>query len=377
MGLEIRDWGSACDAARPPFLPSSLPPIILSSHRRPPVSTQQLNFGIIGAGRIGQVHAESLCQRLPQANVLAIADIFGDAARAAAERFRIPYATDNVAELLENPAIDAIAICSSTPTHAPLMIAAARAGKHIFCEKPIALDLAAIDSALAAVEASGVKLQIGFNRRFDSNFQRIRLGVAAGEIGVPHILRITSRDPAPPPIEYIRASGGIFLDMTIHDFDMARFLLADEVEEVYAQGGVMIDPAIGAAGDIDTAVISLRFRNGALGVIDNSRQAVYGYDQRVEVFGSAGALAAQNNTPHRVTASTSGGVAQAKPLYFFLERYMDSYVAEMRAFCDAIRNDQPTAVSGVDGRIPVVIGLASWKSYREKRPVRLDEITVS
>jgi len=340
------------------------------------VSSQQLNFGIIGAGRIGQVHAESLCYRLPQANVLGIADISGDAARSAAARFRIPHATDNPAELLANPAIDALAICSSTPTHAPLMIAAAQAGKHIFCEKPIALGLAQIDEALAAVDAAGVKLQIGFNRRFDSNFQRIRQGIADGEIGTPHILRITSRDPAPPPIGYIAASGGIFLDMTIHDFDMARFLLADEVEEVYAQGGVMIDPAIGGAGDIDTAVITLRFRGGAIGVIDNSRQAVYGYDQRVEVFGSGGSLTAGNNTAHRVTSSTGAGVSQAKPLHFFLERYMDSYVAEMQAFCDAILTDQPTAVSGVDGRIPVVMGMASWKSYREKRPVRLEEIGV-
>ncbi len=339
------------------------------------MSSRQLNFGIIGAGRIGQVHAESLCFRLPQANVLAIADISGDAARSAAARFHIPHATDDPAEVLANPAIDAIAICSSTPTHAPLMIAAAQAGKHIFCEKPIALGLAQIDEALAAVDTAGVKLQIGFNRRFDSNFQRIRQGISDGEIGTPHILRITSRDPAPPPIGYIAASGGIFLDMTIHDFDMARFLLADEVEEVYAQGGVMIDPAIGGAGDIDTAVVTLRFRGGAIGIIDNSRQAVYGYDQRVEVFGAGGSLAAGNNTPHRVIASTSAGVAQAKPLYFFLERYMDSYVAEMRAFCDAILADQPTAVSGVDGRIPVVMGMASWKSYWEKRPVRLDEIT--
>jgi len=337
--------------------------------------TQQLNFGIIGAGRIGQVHAESLCFRLPQANVLAIADIYADAAQAAAARFHIPQATDNPADILDNPAIDAIAICSSTPTHAPLISAAAQAGKHIFCEKPIALDLTPIDESLAAVKAAGVKLQIGFNRRFDSNFQRIRRGVAEGEIGAPHILHIISRDPAPPPIDYIAASGGIFLDMTIHDFDMARFLLADEVEEVYAQGGVMVDAAIGDAGDIDTALITLRFRSGAIGVIDNSRQAVYGYDQRVEVFGAAGSLMAGNNTPHRVVSRTAAGVTQAKPLYFFLERYMDSYVAEMRAFCEAVVQDQPTPVSGEDGRVPVQMGLACWKSYREKRPVRLDEIT--
>jgi myo-inositol 2-dehydrogenase/D-chiro-inositol 1-dehydrogenase len=198
--------------------------------------------------------------------------------------------------------------------------------------------------------------------------------VAAGEIGQPHLVRITSRDPEPPPIPYIKVSGGIFLDMTIHDFDMARYLLQSEVSEVYAAGGVMVDPAIGQAGDIDTAVITLHYENGAIGSIDNSRQAVYGYDQRVEVFGSKGGIIVGNNRPHNAVLSNAGGVQEARPLYFFLERYNDSYIAEMRAFIQSILDDTPPPVTGIDGRLPVVMGLAAWKSYRENRPVRLDEI---
>lgn len=336
--------------------------------------TTLLTLGIIGAGRIGRVHAESITRRLSSAKVLAVSDVFDEAAQRCAADFAIPAAYPDHRAILDDPAIDAIVICSSTDTHTRLISEAAEAGKHIFCEKPIALDLAEIDRALATVERCGVKLQIGFNRRFDSNFHHLHEVIQRGAIGTPHLLRITSRDPVPPPIAYIKVSGGIFLDMTIHDFDMARYLIGSEVEEVYAAGAVLVDPAIGEAGDIDTAVITLRFANGALGIIDNSRQAVYGYDQRAEVFGSAGAVEAQNKTPHNTIHSTAGGVQQAQPLYFFLERYMDSYAAEMRAFIEAIRNDTPPLVTGRDGRAPVVIGLAAWRSYREKRPVRLAEI---
>lgn len=336
--------------------------------------SQTINFGIIGAGRIGTVHAESLVTRLANAHVLAISDISLEAAQKCATRFSIPLATRNHRELLENPAIDAVIICSSTDTHTQLICEAAEAGKHIFCEKPIALDLQAIDKALATVARCGVKLQIGFNRRFDSNFRHIQETVAAGAIGTPQLVRITSRDPAPPPIAYIKVSGGIFLDMTIHDFDMARYLIGCDVEEIYAAGGVMVNPAIGEAGDIDTAVVTLRYTNGAIGVIDNSRQAVYGYDQRAEVFGSAGAIESQNKTPHNTIQSTAAHIQTVNPLYFFLERYMDSYVAEMRAFIESIQNDTQPLVSGLDGRIPVVMGLAAWKSYREHRPVKLSEI---
>lgn len=337
--------------------------------------TAKINVGIIGAGRIGRVHAENLAYRIPEARILAVSDVFLEAAEKCAADYQIPAAFKDHRAILENKDIEVVVICSSTDTHAQFISEAAAAGKHIFCEKPIALDLAKIDEALAAVERNQVKLQIGFNRRFDPNFKQARDQVAAGKIGTPHILRITSRDPAPPPLEYVKVSGGIFLDMTIHDFDMARYLMGSEVEEVYAAGAVLVDPAIGAAGDVDTALITLRFANGALGAIDNSRKAVYGYDQRVEVFGSEGVVVVANNTPHRAVLSNAEGVHSALPLYFFLERYTEAYVAEMKAFIEAIRQNTPPSVTGLDGRIPVVIGLAAWKSYREKRPVKLNEIS--
>ena len=336
--------------------------------------TDQINVGLIGAGRIGRVHAKNLAYRIPQARLVAVADVFLEAAQKCAADYQIPQITQNPQDIFSNDEIDAVIICSSTDTHARFISDAANAGKHIFCEKPIALNLAVIDRALNDVERSGVKLQLGFNRRFDPNFKAARNAVAEGKIGNPHILHIISRDPSPPPIEYIKLSGGIFMDQTIHDFDMARFLIGDEVEEIYAAGGVMVDPAIGEAGDIDTAIITLKYKNGVIGVIDNSRQAVYGYDQRVEVFGSKGSITVANNTPNSAVISNAKGVHSANPLYFFLERYMDAYAAEMEAFIECIQQDAPPPVTGIDGRIPVVMGLAAWKSYRENRPVKLNEI---
>jgi len=303
-----------------------------------------------------------------------VSDLDLAAAQKCAADFAIPRALSDHRAILDDKTIEAVLICSSTDTHAQFISEAAEAGKHIFCEKPIALDLAKIDQALATVERSRVKLQIGFNRRFDPNFKAARELVMAGKIGRPHLVRITSRDPAPPPSEYIKVSGGIFLDMTIHDFDMARYLLGSEVEEIYAAGGVLVDPAIGQAGDIDTAVITLRYANGAIGAIDNSRRAVYGYDQRVEVFGSEGGVVVDNNRPHNAVYSNADGIHAAKPLYFFLERYTESYVAELKAFINCILEDQQPPVTGLDGRIPVVMGLAAWQSYRQNRPVRLEEI---
>ena len=334
---------------------------------------QQINIGVIGAGRIGTLHAEHLVFRVPGANVVAVSDIDEEAARRCAARFGVPVAVREYAALLENDEIEAVVICSSTNTHAQMIEDAAAAGKHIFCEKPIDFSLARIDRALKAVERAGVKLQIGFNRRFDANFRRIREAIVEGQIGTPHILRITSRDPAPPPLPYIRVSGGMFLDMTIHDFDMARYLIGSEVQEVYAVGEVRVDPEIGKAGDIDTAIITLRFANGVLATIDNSRQAVYGYDQRVEVFGSSGMVSTENNTPNRTTFSDARGVHAALPLYFFVERYTDSYIAEMAAFVRCIQEDTPPPVTGLDGRAPVVIGRAAQTSLAEGRPVRLEE----
>jgi myo-inositol 2-dehydrogenase/D-chiro-inositol 1-dehydrogenase len=333
-----------------------------------------LRVGLIGAGRIGRVHAESIAHRLADATVTAVTDVSRSAAEQVAARFGIGRVCASSVELLESPDIDAVLICSSTDTHAQLIAAAAEAGKHIFCEKPIAPELAEIDAALAAVERSGVKLQVGFNRRFDSSFARVRQAIVAGEIGTPSLLHIISRDPAPPPIEYIRVSGGIFRDMTIHDFDMARFLVGDEVESIYVEGAVHVDPAIGEAGDLDTALIVLRFRNGVIGTIDNSRRAVYGYDQRVEVFGSGGSISTGNCYPNQAVLSTAQSISRDLPLNFFMERYAESFTREIASFVAAVREDKPTAVTGFDGRMPVVMALAARRSYDEKRPVRLAEI---
>ena len=333
-----------------------------------------IKVGVIGAGRIGKIHAENLATRIPGVVVEAIADVNLVAAQELADKLHVPHAYSDYKKIMEDKSIEAVAICSSTNTHADLMIEAAAAGKHIFCEKPVDHSLEKIDRAIAAVKQAGVKSQIGFNRRFDPNFKKLRDLVQQGKIGELHILRITSRDPAPPPAEYVKLSGGMFLDMTIHDFDMARYLSGSEVEEVYAAGGVMVDPAIGVAGDIDTAIIMLKFANGAIGTIDNSRKAAYGYDQRAEVFGSGGMAATANNTPNSSVYSDAEGVHSEKPLYFFLERYMESFTAEMRDFITAIREDEPTPVSVEDGLKPVIIAMAAKKSLEENRPVRLTEI---
>lgn len=333
-----------------------------------------IRVGVIGAGRIGKIHARNLATCIPGARVSIIADPIEGAAGELAEQLHVPTATADYREVIDNPEIDAVAICSSTNTHAQMMIEAAQAHKHIFCEKPIAYDLAKIDEALAEVEKAGVLLQIGFNRRFDPNFKKVREMIAEGKIGDPHILRITSRDPAPPPIEYVKVSGGIFFDMTIHDFDMARFLMGSDVEEIYAAGGVLVDPLIGLAGDIDTAVVTLRFKNGAIGTIDNSRKAVYGYDQRVEVFGSGGVVLTHNETPDMHVYGNGEGMHSARPLYFFLERYAQSFVDELQTFVECVRKGNRPPVTGIDGRIPVVMAMAATKSVKEGRPVKLSEV---
>ncbi len=329
-----------------------------------------LAIGLIGAGRIGRIRAEHLAYRISGAALATVADVSLDAARACAAACRVPTAVGDYRAILADPAIDAVVICAATDTHAAIIADAAAAGKHIFCEKPIALTLDETDRALAAVGRAGVGLQIGFNRRFDANYRRVRQAVERGEIGRPETLRIVSRDPSPPPLDYLAHSGGLFLDMTIHDFDMARFLIGSEITELYVAAGVLVDPAIGAAGDLDTAVIVLTFANGTIGTIENSRRAVYGYDQRVEVFGSGGAIRTDNDYPNTAIVSTGEGVRRDLPRHFFLERYAESYRAELQAFVDAILDERPPPVSGADGRIAVVLGLAARQSHDEHRPVR-------
>src|SRR5512136_2583551 len=269
-----------------------------------------LRVGVIGTGRIGVLHARNLAGKIPGVRLEAVSDVVAAAAEKCAAELGVATATTDHRRILDRKDIDAVVICSSTDTHSRLIGEAAEAGKHIFCEKPIDFDLKRIDEALAKVKKAGVKLQVGFNRRFDPSFQRVHDLVASGGVGTPHLLRITSRDPSPPPIAYVKVSGGIFLDMTIHDFDMARYLVGREVTELYAAGGVLVDPEIGRAGDIDTAVVTLRFEGGAIGTIDNSRRSVFGYDQRVEVFGSGGMAEAGNAFPNTVTLSDGRSVGR-------------------------------------------------------------------
>ena len=334
-----------------------------------------INIGIIGVGRIGKIHAENIVSFMSQGRLKAIADLnLTPEIQAWAKNLGVATIVKDPAALLADKDIQAVLICSSTDTHADFVVQAAKAGKHIFCEKPVDLTVAKVRAALDAVKKAGVKLQVGFNRRFDHNFRRVRELVESGAVGAPQLIKISSRDPAPPPPAYVAVSGGIFLDMTIHDFDMARFQAGSEVVEVYAAGAVLVDEAIGKAGDVDTAIVTLRFANGALGVIDNSRKAAYGYDQRVEVFGGKGSAAAENDAPSTVKLSCDSGVIGEKPLYFFLERYKESFIAEMRAFLDAVAGDKPTLVTGEDGLADLRVGLAAKLSLAERRLVKLSEI---
>jgi myo-inositol 2-dehydrogenase/D-chiro-inositol 1-dehydrogenase len=335
----------------------------------------QIVLGMLGAGRIGRVHAKCIKSYIPNARVKSVADAFlNDDMRNWAKAEGIGNITKNPEELIADPEIDAILICSSTNTHADLIKKAVRAGKHIFCEKPVDLDLKTIIETMEIVEKSKVKFQIGFNRRFDHNFAKIREAVVAGAIGVPQVLKITSRDPAPPPMDYVKVSGGLFLDMMIHDFDMARFIMGCEVVSLSASGAVLIDENIGKAGDVDTAIVMLTFENGALGVIDNSRKAVYGYDQRVEVHGPKGCCRTENDTPTRVVLETVDGVGTDKPFHFFLERYFEAYGSEMKHFIESVANDKPIICGVKDAIMPVVMGLAAKKSLIERREVKLSEI---
>ena len=335
---------------------------------------KQLNIGIIGAGRIGKVHMQSITYNVPSARVLGITDVFKDGLQELADKYGIEKVYEDYKEMLADKDIDAVLVCSSTDTHADISIEAAKAGKHVFCEKPVDLTPEKVKAVIEAVEKAGVKLQVGFNRRFDHNFAQVRSLINEGKVGDLELIKITSRDPEPPSAEYAAVSGGMFLDMTIHDFDMARFLAGCDVTEVYVNATCLVDPAIGEAGDVDTAIINLKFENGALGVIDNSRRAAYGYDQRIEVFGSLGAAMAANDTPTNVTVMNADGVTTDKPLYFFLERYMQSFRDEMIQFVDAVQNDKPTPTTGLDGLNSILVALAAKKSVAEGRAVKISEI---
>ncbi len=334
-----------------------------------------INIGIIGAGRIGKVHCESIMCYVKGATVKTVADPFmNQETEKWLKDMGVEKTTKDYRDILNDKDIDAVLICSSTDTHAPISIEAIKAGKHIFCEKPVDHDIAKIEEVKKALQGSKIKYQVGFNRRFDHNFAAVREAVKQGKIGALNVLKICSRDPGAPPVSYIKVSGAIFLDMTIHDFDMVRYLSGEEVESVFAMGGVMVDKAIGEAGDIDTAVITLRLKSGALAVIDNCRRATYGYDQRAEAFGELGQVAITNDCASNAVLSNCDGVTAEKPLLFFLERYMQAYVNEISQFIDCIVNDKEVPVGIDDGLQSVVIGVAAKKSLQEGRPVKLEEI---
>jgi len=335
-----------------------------------------LKIGIIGAGRIGKVHLESISYHVKNATVTAMADPFmNEETEKLIRSYGVSKVTKDYKDILNDKDIDAVLVCSSTDTHAAISIEAINAGKHVFCEKPVDHSIEKIQAVADALkEHPDIKFQVGFNRRFDHNFAAIRKAYDDGKIGEAHILKITSRDPEPPNPAYIKVSGGIFLDMTIHDFDMACFLTDSDVEELYVNSAVLVDPAIGEQGDVDTAIITMKMANGALAVIDNSRKAAYGYDQRAELFGSKGMVATSNDTVSSAVISNADGVTGEKPLFFFLERYMGSFSEEMRQFTEAVINDTDVPVGIHAGLQSVKIGLAARKSVEEHRPVKISEI---
>lgn len=335
-----------------------------------------LKIGIIGAGRIGKVHLESISYHVKNATVTAMADPFmNEETEKLIRSYGVSKVTKDYKDILNDKDIDAVLVCSSTDTHAAISIEAINAGKHVFCEKPVDHSIEKIQAVADALkEHPDIKFQVGFNRRFDHNFAAIRKAYDDGKIGEAHILKITSRDPEPPNPAYIKVSGGIFLDMTIHDFDMACFLTDSDVEELYVNSAVLVDPAIGEQGDVDTAIITMKMANGALAVIDNSRKAAYGYDQRAELFGSNGMVATSNDTVSSAVISNADGVTGEKPLFFFLERYMGSFSEEMRQFTEAVINDTEVPVGIHAGLQSVKIGLAARKSVEEHRPVKISEI---
>lgn len=334
--------------------------------------TKIMTVGVVGAGRIGKLHVENML-RMEGVTVKTIADPYAENAREWAEKCHIPHLVTDLNEIFDDPAIDVVFICSPTDTHVDLIKRSAAAKKHIFCEKPISFSDEETMAAYDAVKEAGVHMQVGFNRRFDPNYSRVKDYVTTGKIGNLHILRITSRDPEPPSLDYVKSSGGLFMDMTIHDFDMARFV-AGEVKEVYATGAALVNPDIATVGDVDTALIQLTFESGALGIIDNSRQAVYGYDQRIEAFGSKGSAESGNETETRVTFSSSDAVSQDQPLHFFLERYNHAYITEVQQFFTAVQTGSAVPCTFEDGIMAQRIAAAAKESLTTGRPVLVKKI---
>ena len=333
---------------------------------------KKLKIAVAGLGRIGKIHLNNLLQ-LTNVEVIGVMDPASEAIEyAKLKGVENTYKKFN--ELVTINQLDAIVICTPTNTHANYVEASAKLGIQIFCEKPLDLNMQRVKDVLKVVDKSKVKLMIGFNRRFDNEFRKVKTSINNGEIGNPHIVKITSRDPSPPPVEYIKNSGGLFLDMTIHDFDMARFIVDKEIDEIYVKGEALIDQEIQKVGDIDTAVVLMKYVDSTLAVIDNSRKAAYGYDQRIEVFGSKGMIQVNNIKVDNSKLYNQNGIISSLPMDFFLERYMEAYKIEIQDFVDSVINDRIVSVTGIDGLKSLQIGLAAKKSLLENRAVKINEI---
>ena len=330
-----------------------------------------LKVGLLGAGRIGQVHAAVVAAH-EGSKLAAISDVYAPAAEELAAKYHAQVRSSD--EIIADDAINAVLIATSTDTHSDLIEEATQAGKAVMCEKPVDLSLERARACLEAVSETGRPVMIGFNRRFDPSFAAIRDSLAAGQIGKAELLSVTSFDPAPPPVEYIKVSGGLFRDMMIHDFDMTNFIMGETPVSISASGACLVDPEIGRAGDIDTAVVTLSYADGKLAVIKNSRRAAYGYDQRLELLGADGLLQAQNMLENTVVKSTSQGVISAKPTYFFIERYMPAYKAEWAAFVAAVQEGDDMPVSLQDGVQALAMAEAAQRSFVSSRPVRLADV---
>ncbi|MCZ4346154.1 inositol 2-dehydrogenase [Devosia neptuniae] len=331
-----------------------------------------VRFGLLGAGRIGKVHAKAVSSN-SKAKLVAVADAFEKAASDLAGQYGC--AVRSIEQILAADDIDAVVICTPTDTHAELIEQFARAGKAVFCEKPIDLDVERVKACLKVVDAEAATLMVGFNRRFDPHFQAVHDVIAKGEIGTVEMVTIVSRDPGAPPVDYIKRSGGIFRDMTIHDFDMARYLLGEEIESVTAQASVLVDKAIGEAGDFDSASVMLQTATGKHATISNSRRATYGYDQRIEVHGSKGAVSAENQRPVSIEVANASGYTRPPLHDFFMTRYLDAYAHEISAFIDFVESKSPASPSGIDGLIALALADAAVKSVKEGRTVKVSEVT--
>ncbi len=330
-----------------------------------------LKVGLLGAGRIAGVHATAISSH-PQSELVAVSDFYPETAQKLADQYGAAARTTD--EIIDDPQIEAVLIATSTDTHSDLIEAATAAGKAVLCEKPVDLSLDRARACLANTAQSGKLVMIGFNRRFDRNFGALKAALDAGEIGKAELLAITSYDPAPPPVVYVKVSGGIFRDMMIHDFDMANFLMGEAPVVLSAIGSSIVDPEIGAAGDVDTAVVTMTYADGKIAVIRNSRRAGFGYDQRVELLGSEGMLQVENMLENTLVKSTTTGVTSAKPTYFFLERYMPAYAAEWAAFVDAVKNGTPVPVTLEDGVAALAMAEAATKSRETGTPVNLSDV---